>query len=121
METTTDKKKWLRQSTVFLKQKKYTWTRISFEDITYIEASNESSIIHFMDKNIIHCSYSLFELQSHLPYGFERVHKSYIINMAQIKHLDAINKKIFFANNEHIPVGGVLRKNITKHLLSRTI
>ena len=67
---------------------------INIDDIIYIKASNNYSIIYLLDNNEIIASKTLKEFDLKLNnFGFLRIHKSYLINKSEItsiKKLDSI-------------------------------
>jgi len=88
--------------------------RINFDEILYIE-----SIKDYVNIRTVHQEYiildSLKSLEQELPKSsFIRVHKSFIINLNQVKSIGT--KKIFLLSEHEIPIGDSFRANLLNSL-----
>lgn len=71
------------------------------EEILYIESKAHLIHIH-TEKEMYFCREKLDQIETRLPDSFMRPHKSFLVNMEQIKQLD--NKFIILQNGITIPV-----------------
>lgn len=94
------------------------WIKIDLTQVTYIEASNNKSIIYFENGNSIACKSSLYKVQSVLPFGFERIHRTYIVNMAFVNYIKADLKIINLNNKVDITYGLSYKENIQRYFIS---
>lgn len=61
------------------------WIPISVEDISYIESSRKKTLIYTAE-GCFHSKHSLKILDQQLSNSFIRIHRSYIVHIAYIKH-----------------------------------
>jgi len=75
-------------------------------DIIYCESDDNYTTFHLIDKSKIMMSNTLKEYEEMLgEYGFFRVHKSYLINLAHIVRFEkAEGGNVILANNAMVPV-----------------
>jgi len=75
-------------------------------DIVYCESDNNYTTFHLIDKSRIMMSNTLKEYEDMLgDYGFFRVHKSYLVNLAHIVRFEkAEGGNVHLANNAVVPV-----------------
>ncbi|MEO1051718.1 MAG: LytTR family transcriptional regulator DNA-binding domain-containing protein [Bacteroidota bacterium] len=72
------------------------------KDILYVEAFDNYAKVFTADQSYI-ISHTLKSIENKLiPFGFERVHKSYLINFA---HISRINEGYVFFGEQTIPIG----------------
>lgn len=81
----------------FIKEKS-AFFKLKFKDILYVEANDNYSVIYTISKKYL-LSQTLKSVEGKLlPYGFIRVHRSYLVNMQQIDKIE--HKKISISNKE---------------------
>ncbi len=99
---------------IFVKSE-YKTLRINFADIQYVEGLSDYVQIHLSDKKIL----SLDTLKNFnerlITDNFIRVHKSFIINM---NHIDHIERNQIIIGEKRIPIGGKYLKDF-QELLNR--
>ena len=95
---------------LFIKEKRL-FQRVDFKDILYIEGSHIylDIVLTSGKKHTIRSSFN--ELMGKLNERFERVHRSYIINL---DHLQGINHTFVLVGNSEIPVSKAHREKIIK-------
>lgn len=87
---------------LFIKSE-YKIIRINFKDIRYIQGMSEYVKIHLLNAKPIMSLLSLKSLETQLPEAmFMRVHKSYIVNLAQINVIE--RNEIVYDDGTVIPV-----------------
>ncbi len=86
-------------------------TYVSSDDILYIEADHNYTVLYMADnyKNLVRKSIDNW-LTELAPCGFIRIHRSYIVNMYNINHIDT--SSIILVNGH--------RLNISRKMLSTT-
>lgn len=86
-------------------------TYVSSDDILYIEADHNYTILYMADnsKNLVRKSIDNW-LAELTPYGFIKIHRSHIINMYNINHIE--HSSIILVNGHHL--------NISRKMLSST-
>lgn len=86
-------------------------TYISSDDILYIESDHNYTVLYISDnsKSLVRKSIDnwLIELA---PYGFIKIHRSYLVNMYNINHIE--HSSIILANGHQL--------NISRNMLSAT-
>ncbi|MEI7486251.1 MAG: LytTR family DNA-binding domain-containing protein [Chryseobacterium sp.] len=88
--------------------------RINFEDILYIESIKDYVNIKTANQEYIVLD-TLKSLEQQLSeFSFARIHKSFIINLDQIKSIAA--KKIILSSEHEIPIGDSYRTNFLSKL-----
>ncbi len=75
--------------------------RIAFDQILYIESQRENIKIVTEDKTI-QTRYLISDIESELPSGFLRIHRSFIINIEKIEAFDSATIEI---GKKEIPIG----------------
>ena len=88
---------------------------IKEEDILYIRKDNMKSIYHthFND----YSAYIPFnKIEAKLPENFIRCHKSYIVNIDMIEHIDINNNTIYLMFNNICPIGPKYKNNLMEVL-----
>lgn len=79
------------------------------DTIIYLESNDHSVLVHTTGTRFKVYG-RLDNLQSLLPSVFVRIHKSYIINMNFIHHLDA--SRVYLENNEVIPISRTYKTQV---------
>jgi DNA-binding LytR/AlgR family response regulator len=84
--------------------------RINFDDVLYVESIKDYVNIKTPKQEYIVLD-TLKSMEQQLPESsFVRIHKSFIINLNQIKSLGA--KKITLVSEQEIPIGDIYRMNL---------
>ncbi len=92
----------------------YRMVRINFEEILYIEGMREYVRIHLLHDKPIMSLLSMKSLEAQLPENrFMRVHRSYIVNLKQIKVVE--RGRIIFGD-ERIPVSDQYKEIFQNYL-----
>lgn len=84
---------------------------IPTEEITYLESENHEIVIHTV-KGDYHVYEKLAGILERLPRSFVRCHKSYIINMEKIHHIDRTS--VFMDKEVVLPVSRTFREEVRK-------
>lgn len=88
---------------------------IEVKDILYIKGAGNHSLVHLeSDDSYLHDK-SLNHLIKLLPYEFERIHKSYIVNLKMVEHISN-NYEVLLKNGYTIPISRTIFKNIKDRL-----
>ncbi|MFB6316936.1 LytR/AlgR family response regulator transcription factor [Saccharicrinis sp. FJH54] len=96
------------EDVIFFKSSKRIY-RVKYESIYYIEGLGDYVSVQTMDnKIIVHETMKDLEFQLR-GYGFERIHKSFIVNS---KHIEYIEGNQVSVNGRLVPVGKAYRHNI---------
>lgn len=89
--------------------------RIHLADIKYIEGSNEYIIIHLIREKPVTTLMRMKNIETELPENmFMRVHRSFIVNLAQVKVIE--RNRIIFDEKIYIPIGEQYKENFQKFL-----
>lgn len=89
--------------------------RIHLADIKYIEGSNEYIIIHLLKDKPVTTLMRMKNIETELPENlFMRVHRSFIVNLAQVKVIE--RNRIIFDEKIYIPIGEQYKENFQKFL-----
>ena len=89
--------------------------RILLADIKYIEGSNEYIVIHLIKDKPITTLMRMKNIESELPDKlFMRVHRSFIVNLAQVKVIE--RNRIIFDEKIYIPIGEQYKESFQKFL-----
>ncbi len=87
--------------------------RVSVSDVLWIEAMGDYVTIHTIDKKFILHS-TLRTIESRLPQDkFIRVHRSYIV---QIENIKTVEDTTIYINNAAIPLGSLYKNSFFKRL-----
>lgn len=97
----------------FFIKEKHAFYKLKFEDILYVEALDNYSTIHTANKKHL-LSQTLKSVEEKLsPFGFMRVHRSYLANIHQIDKIEP--KKINIQGNE-IPVSDNYKSSLMEKI-----
>ncbi len=89
--------------------------RVHLSDIKYIEGSNEYIIIHQLKEKPITTLMRMKNIEMELPENlFMRVHRSFIVNLAQVKVIE--RNRIIFDEKIYIPIGEQYKDNFQRFL-----
>jgi len=101
-------------SFLFVKSE-YRLIKIAVDDITYIEGMKEYIRIFLRNAKPIMTLMSMKKMEERLPSDtFMRIHKSYIVNLNDIKIVDKM--RIIFDDNSYIPVSEQYKENFQNYL-----
>ena len=87
--------------------------RVNFDDILYVESIKDYVNIKTEAQEYIVLD-TLKSLENQLPGNFIRVHKSFILNLNEIKSLSS--KKIILNSGNEIPIGDMYKSNLLEKL-----
>lgn len=89
------------------------YEKIRFADILWVQAKDIYAIIRTSEARYL-VSHSLGDVHQQLPNDlFERVHRSYVVNMAKI---DAIEDRNLLVQDEYVPIGDAYKESLWKRL-----
>ncbi|WP_316803452.1 LytTR family DNA-binding domain-containing protein [Pedobacter nototheniae] len=92
----------------------YSLMKINFNDITFIEGLKDYVQIHLANSpKAAVVRVSMKGIEEQLPDDFERIHKSYIVNIRQVT---SIRKNSVFIHEEELPVSDTYKYVIEKLL-----
>lgn len=78
---------------------------VSVSDINYCQAEGSYTSIHLREKSKLTASLNLKEYERLLqPYGFERAHHSYLVNLNHIQSMNKIESYLIMKNDANIPL-----------------
>jgi len=87
--------------------------RINFNEILYVESIKDYVNIKTQAQEYIVLE-TLKSLENQLPQNFTRVHKSFILNVNEIKSLGS--KKIILNSGHEVPIGDMYKSNLLEKL-----
>jgi len=93
--------------------------QLKFSDILYVKAMDNYVIIHTLTEN--HITYlTMTEIELAMPQThFSRIHRSYIVNMNQIKIIQG--NEVLLSNAAKLPLGPSFREHFIKKVQSTTL
>jgi len=93
----------------------YKLLRVKFSNIKYIESMREYIRIHLLEGKSIMSLTRMKNIESSLPKDmFMRIHRSYIVNLDQIKAIE--RNRILFDREKSIPVSEQYLENFKKYI-----
>lgn len=101
---------------VFLKLQPDKWSRIDLNQVVYIETLRWNTIFYYENGCYEKCNYSLLKVQSFLPAGFERIHRSIIVNISYVEDVNASFSELQLKNSRCLKVGMAFKQNLRKYL-----
>ncbi|MEN6618064.1 MAG: LytTR family DNA-binding domain-containing protein [Rikenellaceae bacterium] len=108
----------VNRKSIFIKAD-YRMVQIDLNDIVYIEGVKDYLRIHTSDRQSLMTLMSMKAIEDYLPSNtFLRVHRSYIVNINQIKTIER-NRIIF--DNVHIPISDSYRDSVMEIINSRIV
>lgn len=91
--------------------------KVTLKNIIYIETEKHYILIHTR-QGVLRCSNSLKEIESMLPENcFSRCHKTYIVNLDEISHMD--KKNAYLSNGDGIQVSQRKMSQFKKSYVNR--
>lgn len=88
---------------------------VDIELVNYIKGAGNYTELHLMDHTVELHDKSLRHIQQLLPMHFERIHKSYIVNLKMVQSISA-QYEIFLQNDTCIPISRSLYKALKDRL-----
>nr|WP_299485332.1 LytTR family DNA-binding domain-containing protein [uncultured Allomuricauda sp.] len=88
---------------------------VTIEDIVYIKGAGVYTELFLMDGRKELHDKSLEKLEQLLSHSFERIHKSYLVKMAEVKEINVSSGSKYMAelkNGERIPIGRTKYKDL---------
>ncbi len=97
----------------------YRYVRVSVEDIVYVEGMNEYLKVHLTsgDPLLTHTTFRNFN--QYLPAHFLQVHRSYVVNMHQVKEIE--RSVILMSDGTHISISDSNKDAFMQYLQRHTI
>lgn len=93
------------------------WKKIDFNLVVYIETSRWNTLFYLENGDIEKCNYSMLKVQSFLPPGFERIHRSVMVNVSFIEDINSSFTVIKLRNKTILNVGNSYKANLRKYLM----
>lgn len=98
----------------------YKWIHIKTEDIRYIQGLSDYLRITLIDSPKPLVTYATFAgILSVLPSKFIQVHRSWIVNVEQIKEID--RNRIVMDKDTYIPIGNSYKELLTNYLQNKSV
>ncbi|MEM6321790.1 MAG: LytTR family DNA-binding domain-containing protein [Bacteroidota bacterium] len=88
--------------------------KVQFADINYLESKGNFVRLHLSNSRLMTADTLANMEQKLVPYGFLRVHKSYIVNLEKVTGLEG-NRLLI--NELKIPVGNSYRQGVLKEIM----
>ncbi|MEO9964814.1 MAG: LytTR family DNA-binding domain-containing protein [Reichenbachiella sp.] len=99
---------------LFIKSE-YKVIRVNFSDIKYIEGMREYVRIHLINGKPLMSLMSMKKIEEHLPGNrFMRVHRSYIVNLAQVSTVEKM--RIIFDGKVYIPISDQYKESFQQYM-----
>ena len=93
---------------MFIKDRRK-WVRLRIQEVSWIEAADNCSILHLGNEDHI-IGRTLKDVMSQLvPCGFERIHRSYAVNLQHIESIDDGGVKVA---GTRLPIGRKYRAEL---------
>lgn len=101
-------------SVVFLKSD-YRIIKVAINDIRYIEAMSEYLKVHLRnEQKPITTLLSMKKIEERLPHNFMRIHRSYIVNLDDIREVN--KNRVILDADTYLPIGDIYRENFQQYL-----
>ena len=99
---------------VFLKSD-YRIIKVAIDDIRYIEAMSEYLKVHLRnEQKPITTLLSMKKIEERLPHNFMRIHRSYIVNLDDIREVN--KNRVILDADTYLPIGDIYRENFQQYL-----
>ena len=99
---------------VFLKSD-YRIIKVAINDIRYIEAMSEYLKVHLRnEQKPITTLLSMKKIEERLPHNFMRIHRSYIVNLDDIREVN--KNRVILDAATYLPIGDIYRENFQQYL-----
>ena len=99
---------------VFLKSD-YRIIKVAINDIRYIEAMSEYLKVHLRnEQKPITTLLSMKKIEERLPHNFMRIHRSYIVNLDDIREVN--KNRVILDADTYLPIGDIYRENFQQYL-----
>ncbi len=101
-------------SVIFLKSD-YRIIKVAIDDIRYIEAMSEYLKVHLRnEQKPITTLLSMKKIEERLPHNFMRIHRSYIVNLDDIREVN--KNRVILDADTYLPIGDIYRENFQQYL-----
>ena len=101
-------------SVVFLKSD-YRIIKVAINDIRYIESMSEYLKVHLRnEQKPITTLLSMKKIEERLPHNFMRIHRSYIVNLDDIREVN--KNRVILDADTYLPIGDIYRENFQQYL-----
>ena len=102
------------KNVVFLKSD-YRIIKVAINDIRYIEAMSEYLKVHLRnEQKPITTLLSMKKIEERLPHNFMRIHRSYIVNLDDIREVN--KNRVILDADTYLPIGDIYRENFQQYL-----
>ena len=99
---------------VFLKSD-YRIIKVAINDIRYIESMSEYLKVHLRnEQKPITTLLSMKKIEERLPHNFMRIHRSYIVNLDDIREVN--KNRVILDADTYLPIGDIYRENFQQYL-----
>ena len=99
---------------IFLKSD-YRIIKVAINDIRYIEAMSEYLKVHLRnEQKPITTLLSMKKIEERLPHNFMRIHRSYIVNLDDIREVN--KNRVILDADTYLPIGDIYRENFQQYL-----
>ena len=88
--------------------------RVDIDKIKYIEGMSEYLKIHLEDSRPLVVLLSMKKIEERLPANFMRIHRSYIINLKQIREVN--KNRVIMDADTYLPIGDLYREAFNQYL-----
>ena len=103
-----------KANVVFLKSD-YRIIKVAINDIRYIEAMSEYLKVHLRnEQKPITTLLSMKKIEERLPHNFMRIHRSYIVNLDDIREVN--KNRVILDADTYLPIGDIYRENFQQYL-----
>ncbi len=109
----------IRNRTVGFYKTDYTkWVRVEFSDIMYIDTLSKMPcrIVFFNDK-FVYSHEPLIKISNFLPFKFERIHRTCVVNVEYIDYVDYRRKLVVLKNEVQLSLGLSYIENLKKYFV----
>lgn len=106
------------KSTAFIKLDTQKWVKVDFNEVTHIEANEKISILYFYNGDRLVCKNPLYKVQCMLPAGFERIHRSYIVNVQWVDFVDVGKKQVGLKTDSVLSLGLAYKDCIARYFIN---
>ena len=101
-------------SVIFLKSD-YRIIKVAINDIRYIESMSEYLKVHLRnEQKPITTLLSMKKIEERLPHNFMRIHRSYIVNLDDIREVN--KNRVILDADTYLPIGDIYRENFQQYL-----
>ena len=88
--------------------------RVAIADIRYIEGMSEYLKVHIAGQRPVVMLLSMKKMEERLPPYFVRIHRSYIVNMKQVR--EVTKNRIAMDADTYLPIGDIYKEALTRYI-----